>query len=60
MAVSLNEFVSRAIVQSLVHRREEILAGVRDDMVRYSEHLRARGRSTRGSAGKFLPDGAGR
>jgi uncharacterized protein (DUF1778 family) len=39
IGVSLNEFVSRAIVQSLVLRREEILAGVRDDMARYSEVL---------------------
>lgn len=39
IGVSLNEFVSQAIVLSLTQRREQILAGVREDMVRYSDVL---------------------
>ena len=39
MGVSLNEYVSRAIVISLKQRRDEIMDGVREDMIRYSEVL---------------------
>jgi len=39
MGISLNEFVSRAIVLSLESRREQLLAGVREDMTRYAEVL---------------------
>jgi predicted transcriptional regulator len=36
MGVSLNEYVSRAVVASLTDRQATILAGVREDMERYS------------------------
>lgn len=36
MGISLNEYVSRAVASSLVDRKAELLAGVREDMARYS------------------------